>query len=307
MQGENQGTAIWRELSVSFADMVSSLQNSIVAVQGGGRSTASGVLWRPGIIVTVRHLIRRTEGVKIIHRGSENAISTTFMGSDRGTDLAVLRTDSAALKAVTPAEEQDQRVGDLVLSVGRSSLGDISASAGIIARTGDAWRTWQGGNMNRLIRPDVTIYVGQPGSALVDWRGQVLGVNTTALARSAVITVPVRTIDRVVNSIIERGHVPRPYLGLGMQAVPVPESIRAQISPDAGQVLLVMHLEPAGPAAQGGLLVGDLVISLNREFLHSVPECQHRIANLEIGASVSLDVIRGGNKMTLTLNVRDRD
>jgi S1-C subfamily serine protease len=307
MQSENQGTAIWGELSVSFADIVSSLQDSIVAVQGGGRSTSSGVLWRPGIIVTVRHPIRRTEGIKVIHRRSETATSATLMGSDRGTDLAVLRVDSAALKAVTPAEVQDQRVGDLVLSVGRSGLGDISASAGIIARLGNSWRTWQGGNVDRLIRPDVTIYVGLAGSALVDRRGQVLGINTTALARSAVITVPVRTIDRVVNSIIERGHVPRPYLGLGMQAVSVPESIRVQIPQDADQILLVMHLEPVGPATQGGLLVGDLVISLNGEFLHSVPELQHRIANLDIGASVSLDVIRGGKKMTLTLNVGDRD
>jgi S1-C subfamily serine protease len=307
MQNENQGAAIWRELSVSFADMVSGFENSIVAVHEGGRSTSSGVLWRPGIIVTVRHFIHRTEGIKVIHRSSENAISATLIGSDRGTDLAVLRVESGGLKAVTPAEGQDQRVGDLVLSVGRSGLGDISASAGIIARIGDSWRTWQGGNVDRLIRPDVTIYVGQAGSALVDRRGQVLGINTTALARSAVITVPVRTIDRVVNSILERGHVPRPYLGLGMQAVPVPESIRAQIPQDADQVPLVMHLEPAGPATQGGLLVGDLVISLNGEFLHSVPEFQHRIANLDIGASVSLDVIRGGNKMTLALTVRDRD
>jgi S1-C subfamily serine protease len=307
MQSENQGAAIWRELSVSFADAVSSLQDSVVAVDAGGRSTASGVVWRPGIIVTVRHSIRRTEGIRVIHRGSENAISATLIGSDRGTDLAVLRVESGVLKAVTPVESQDQRVGDLVLSVGRSGLGDISASAGIIARTGDAWRTWRGGNIDRLIRPDVTLYVGQAGSVLVDQRGQALGINTTALARSAVITVPSPTIDRVVNSIVERGHVPRPYLGLAVQAVPMPESIRAQIQQDADHVLLVMHLEPAGPAIQGGLLVGDLVISLNGEFLHSVSEFQHRIAQLDIGASISLEVIRGGNKVTLTLIVADRD
>lgn len=307
MQSENQGAAIWRELSVSFADAVSSLQDSVVAVEAGGRSTSSGVVWRPGIIVTVRHSIRRAGGLRVIHRGSENAIGATLIGSDRGTDLAVLRVESGVLKAVTPVESQDQRVGDLVLSVGRSGLGDISASAGIIARTGDAWRTWRGGNIDRLIRPDVTIYVGQSGSILVDQRGQALGINTTALARSAVITVPARTIDRVVNSIVERGHVPRPYLGLAVQAVPVPESIRAQIPQDADHLLLVMHLEPGGPAIQGGVLVGDLVISLNSEFLQSVSEFQHRIAQLDIGASVSLDVIRGGNKMTLTLNVADRD
>lgn len=307
MQSENQGTAIWRELSVSFADMVSSFENSIVAIHAGGRSTATGILWRPGIIVTVRHSIRRTEGIKVICRTSEDAIGATLVGSDRGTDLAVLRVDSVTLKAVAPAEDQSQRVGDLVLAIGRSGLGDLSASSGIIARIGHPWRTWQGGNVDRLIRPDVTIYVGLAGSALIDRRGQVLGINTTALARNAVITVPVRTIDRVVNSIVERGHVPRPYLGLGLQAVPVPDSIRAQIPQDAGEVLLVMHLEPAGPAIQGGLFVGDLVISMNGEFLHSVPEFQHRIANLDIGASVTLDAIRGGNQMTLTLNVGDRD
>jgi S1-C subfamily serine protease len=234
-------------------------------------------------------------------------MNASLVGSDRGTDLAVLRIDSATLKPVTPAEDQNQRVGDLVLAIGRSGLGDISASSGIIARLGHPWRTWQGGNVDRLIRPDVTIYVGQAGSALIDRRGQVLGINTTALARSAVITVPVRTIDRVVNSILERGHVPRPYLGVGLQAVPAPESVRAQIPQDADQLLLVMHLEPAGSAIQGGLLVGDLVISLNGELLQSVPEFQHRIANLDIGASVSLDLIRGGNKMTLTLSVGDRD
>lgn len=307
MQSETQGTAVWKELSASFADVVSGLQDGIFAVQGGGRATSTGALWRPGIIVTVRHAIRRAEGIKVIHRSSENPMSATLVGTDRGTDLAVLRVESRALNAVTAAKDLDQRVGDLVLSVGRSSLGDISASAGIIARLGDAWRTWQGGNIDRLIRPDVTIYVGQAGSALVDRRGQVLGINTTALARSAVITVPVRTIDRVVDSIVERGHVPRSYLGLGMQAIPVPESMQGQIPQHASQVLLVMHLDPAGPATHGGLLVGDIVISLNGEFLHSVPDFQHRIANLDIGASVNLDVIRGGNKMTITLNVGDRD
>ena len=88
-----------------------------------------------------------------------------------------------------------------------------------------------------------------------------------------------------------------------MQAVTVSESVRAQIPQDADHVLLVMHLDPSGTATQGGLLVGDLVISLNGEFPHSVPVFQHRIANLDIGAPVSLDVIRGGNKMTFTLNV----
>src|SRR5260370_15831035 len=135
MQSEDQGAEIWRELSVSFADAVSSLQDSVVAVKAGGRFTSSGVVWRPGIIVTVRHSIRQTEGIRVIHRGSENAISATLIGSDRGTDLAVLRVESGVLKAVTPVESQDQRVGDLVFSVGRSGLVHFSLTASTTALT----------------------------------------------------------------------------------------------------------------------------------------------------------------------------
>src|SRR5258708_8471937 len=148
MQSEHQGPTIWGELSVSFADMVSSFENSIVAVHGGGQSTATGVLWRPGIIVTVRHSIRRSEGLKVVSRSSESAKGASLVGSDRGTDLAVLRVDSATLKAVTPTEDENQRVGDLVLAVGRSGLGDLSASSGIIALISHPLPTCQGGNLD---------------------------------------------------------------------------------------------------------------------------------------------------------------
>ena len=84
--------------------------------------------------------------------------------------------------------------------------------------------------MDSLIRPDLQLYVGQSGSALVNEGRRVLGINSSALARNAVITVPAATIDRVVDHLLERGHVPRPFLGAAMQAVPVPEAC-ARTSP----------------------------------------------------------------------------
>jgi S1-C subfamily serine protease len=133
-----------------------------------------------------------------------------LIGSDTTTDLAVVGFDSDKLTPAPSANDLVTRTGEVVLSVGRSRLGDISASCGIIARTGGAWQTWRGGAIDRLIRPDIKLYVGQSGSALVNEQRQVLGINSPALARQAVITIPAQTIRRVVDAILELGHVPRP-------------------------------------------------------------------------------------------------
>jgi S1-C subfamily serine protease len=190
--------------------------------------------------------------------------------------------------------------------VGRSSLGDISASAGIVARLGSGWRTWRGGLMDSLIRPDLQLYVGQSGSALVNEGRRVLGINSSALARNAVITVPAATIDRVVDHLLERGHVPRPFLGAAMQAVPVPEALRAHFTAGVEEALLVLHVEPHAPAASAGILVGDLMLSVNGQLVHNVHDVQHRLLSLKVGDSIPVVVLRGGIKMDLTVILADR-
>lgn len=304
MADEVQNAGAWAQLSESFSETIEALQGGVVAVDGGGRSTSSGIVWRPGVLVTTRHGLRRREGIKVI--GAGGTLDATLAGTDATTDLAVLRVDSASLTPVTTVDDNDLRTGEVVLAVGRSRLGDISASSGIVARTGSAWRTWTGGKIDRLIRPDVRLYVGQSGSALVDQRRRVLGINSPALARQAVITIPTRTIDRIVDAILERGHVPRPFLGLAMQAVPVPEAARSLFPEKAEQALLVMHVEPNGPASAAGVMVGDLIVSANGEPVAGVRDILHRLAGSRIGDTISLVVVRGGAKLDLTVAVGDR-
>ena len=304
METAVQSAGVWSGLSKSINETIEAVQDSIVTVHGGGRSTSSGVVWRPGVVVTVRHGLRRSDSLQVAHRGG--TFAATLAGADAGTDLAVLRIESGATKPATTAHAQSVRVGELVLAVGRSSLGDISASAGIVARLGSAWRTWRGGQMDRLIRPDLQLYVGQSGSALVNEARQVLGINSSALARNAVITVPAATIDRVVDAILERGHVPRPFLGAAMQAVPVPEAQRAQFGEGVVEALLVLHVEPNGPAASGGILVGDLLLSVDGHAVHNVHEVQHRLSNLKVGDPVVIGVVRGGVKTDLKVILADR-
>ena len=287
-----------------MSEAIAAVQDSIVTIHGGGLSTSSGVVWRPSVIVTVRNGLRRNELVKVTQRGEP--FSARVAGTDAGTDLAVLHVESNSLKPAHSSGLESTRVGELVLAVGRSGLGDTSASSGIVARLGSPWRTWRGGQIDRLIRPDVRLYVGQSGSALVNEHQRVLGINSSALARNAIITVPTQTIDRVVDAILERGHVPRPFLGVAMQAVPIPETLRAQFAEGADQILLVLHVEPNAPAASAGVMVGDLIASLNGYPAHDVRDALHRIAGLSVGDSVSLAVIRGGTRMELTLTVADR-
>src|SRR3984957_6165219 len=299
-----QGSGVWSGLSKSIAETIEAVQDSIVTVRGGGRSTSSGVVWRPGVIVTVRQGLRRSDSLQAAHHG--DPFPATLVGADAGTDLAVLRVDNSIGKPAEAIGSQPTRVGEVVLAVGRSTLGDISASAGIIARLGSVWRTWRGGQMDQLIRPDLQLYVGQSGSALVNEGRRVLGINSSALARSAVITIPATTIDRVVDAILERGHVPRPFLGAAMQAVPVPEALRTHFA--AGEALLVLHVEAPAPAgaAAAGILVGDLMLSLNGDSVHDVHDVQHRLAGLKVGDPVAVIVIRGGVKIDLTVILADR-
>ena len=302
MEALQQNQAVWSALSKKIAETIEAVEDSIVTVHGGGRSTSSGVVWRPGVVVTVRHGLRRTDSLQVAHQGEP--VHAALAGSDAGTDLAVLSVETdapAQTGGATPA-----RVGELVLSVGRSALGDISASAGIIARLGSGWRTWRGGQMDSLIRPDLQLYVGQSGSALVNEGRQVLGINSTALARNAVITVPAATIDRVVDAILERGHVPRPYLGAAMQAVPVPEGLRSQFGQGVDEALLVLHVEANAPAAVAGILVGDLLLSVDGQEVHNVHAVQHQISSLKVGDPVAVAVIRGGVKMDLKVILADR-
>ena len=302
MADGTQNSSIWAQLSSYFSEAIEALQDSIVAIDTGRGITSSGVVWRPDIVVTTHHNLSHFEDLNINHAGK--LLSAKLIGSDRATDVAVLRASSEKLSPVK-STQSGPSTGEVVLSVGRSRLGDISASCGIIARTGDAWRTWRGGRIDRLIRPDVQLYVGQSGSALVNEQRQVLGINSPALARQAIITIPTQTIDRIIDTILEHGHIPRPFLGIAMQAVAVPEQARSLFPRDVEQVLLVMHVEPKAPAASAGVMVGDLIVSANGEPIDNVRDFLHWLSGLSIGETISLAAIRGGARVDLTVRVAD--
>ena len=311
----------WETLSNQFAEIAEQSGKFIVAVHGGRRVAGSGIVWRPGIVVTASHMLRRTEDVEVTF-GGESRHKAMFLGRDPGTDVAVLKLDnrdSAAPELLSDASKL--RVGQLVLAVGRSTLGDLAAAAGIIARLGAPWQTWRGGRIDTLLRPDVTLYPGQSGSALVDSRGKprehvaaplrdvarcVVGMNTSALARAATITVPAATIERVVSEIVEHGGVFRPYLGLAMQAVSVPQELSKKLQIAHDSALMVMQVEPESPSAGAGITLGDLIISINSQSVSGIEDVQRMLNKAKRGDSVDLGYVRGGQLASVKVNLADR-
>ena len=296
----------WDAFSEQLSSVADETGKFIVSVHGGSRIGASGILWRQNLVVTVSHALRRTEGMEVA-LGAGSSAKAQFLGRDSGTDVAVLRLDDAvSATAPQPGDTTGLRVGQLVLAVGRSRLNDLAASAGIIARLGAAWQSWRGGRIDSLLRPDVTLYPGQWGSALVDSRGRVLGMNTSVLARAATITVPTTTIDRVVNDIVEHGGVFRPYLGLAMQPVAMPEDLQRKLKTERDSALMVMQVEPGSPSGAAGLMLGDLILTVNTQAVVGIEQIQQALGQSKRGDTVELGYARAGQLASVKVKLSDR-
>jgi S1-C subfamily serine protease len=217
-------------LSNEIAAAVEVAGRNVVAVHARPRFSSSGVFWRPGVIVTAEHTIRREEEITVTLPDGAT-VPAVLAGTDPGTDLAVLKieaTTHAPVRTTTaPAP------GTLALSTGRSEDSGVNAALGIISACSGEWRTWRGGRLDHYIRLDLTLYPGSDGGAVVSTAGETIGIATSAPSRIAGLAIPAVTVDRVVDQILARGRVTRGYLGVGLQPVELPDSSRSFIPSSA--------------------------------------------------------------------------
>jgi len=283
------------ELSDGLTAAVEAGEKSVVAVHGRPHVPSTGVIWRAGAIVTTDHTLKRDEDV-LVTFGDGRSAPATVAGRDESTDLAVLRVaDTGAAAVIAP--ESSARVGSLVLALGRRAGNGISASFGIMSASGGSWRTWRGGNIDRLLRPDVSIYTGFSGGALIDGEGRTIGVNTTGLTRGTAVTVPSSTVSKVVDELLANGGVRRGFLGIGMHPVELP---------GGGGGLVILSLEPNGPAAKAGIVVGDVLLTLNGEAVTETDAVQSHLGAGSVGKPLAAGILRGGAPKTVDIVPMER-
>jgi S1-C subfamily serine protease len=291
------------QLSEAMANAVERAGAGTVTIYARQRLPGSGIVWTAdGLIVTANHVVERDEDITV-GLPDGRTVGATLVGRDPGSDIALLKTEVTDL---TPAPRSSAlvRIGNLVLAVGRPGNTGAMASFGGVSVVGGAWRTGQGGTIDGFIRADVAMLPGFSGGPLVDADGNVLGLNSSTLGRGGGFTIPAAAIDGVIDSLLAHGRVRRGFLGIAAQAARLPTGLADELGRQRG--LLIVGVEPEGPAERDGLLVGDLIVALDGDPVTEVDELQAKLSGDWVDRAIPIKVIRGGQLHEVAVTVGER-
>jgi S1-C subfamily serine protease len=294
------------EISKELTAIVERVAPSIVRVHGGRRAPASGVVWSPdGVVVTANHVLHRDDDIEItLADGKE--LAATLVGRDATRDLAALRVETGPLPAPAwPARNDglEARPGGIVLGLSRPGRA-VRVQSGVVSVVAGTWQTPAGGEIEAYLETDLGLHPGFSGGLLVDADGVALGINTAGLLRRASLAVPWSTVKRVVESLVEHGAIRRGYLGIVTYPVRLPADLEEKTGQPAG--LMVASVEKASPAAEAGLVFGDVLLSLGGRKLVRVSDLLPLLGEDSIGAERELLLLRAGETREMRLRVAAR-
>ena len=290
-------------LSNELAGTVERAAGSIVAVHARRGIGSSGIVWRDNLILTSSEGIRAEEDIKILL--PDGRVTTAQLrGRDSGTDLAVLETDTSGLRLLEFAGESALKPGQLALAVGRTANTGPIASFGIISGVSGEWKTWRGGRIEPFVRLSISAYPTLSGGAALDAGGKLIGLVSTGLSRSSVFAVTRATIDRIAGKLTEQGYVSRGFLGVVLQPVALPSQIREKLGQDAG--IMLLGIEPDGPAAVGGLILGDVLVAADNNSLAQPDALADFLERTRAGQVVKFKTLRAGVVQDLDVRIGER-
>ncbi len=295
---------IFTELSEAMADAAEQAGKYTVLVDARRRIPASGIAIAKDKILTADHVVERDEDVKILlDNGKE--LTARLAGRDPGTDLALLKLDSAS---AFPAQTSTApvRAGQFVLAVGRPSKKGIETSFGTVNAIGGPVRTGRGGMLEQYIKTDVVSYPGFSGGPLIDGEGAVIGINTSGFGSGRAVTIPADTAWKIAESLAMHGKIKRGYLGIRSQTVNIPAEARNELKRVQETGLLIVGLEEDSPAEKGGVMVGDILVGVAGEAIEHHDELFNRLSGGVVGVSTPMDVLRGGRLKTVDVIVGER-
>lgn len=300
----NSPTNPLTELSDAMADAAAKAGAATLMIDARRRLPASGIAYSPDLVLTADHVVERDDDVNIfLPDGSQ--VGATVAGRDAGSDLALLRLNGANLVPGEPAA-QPARVGQLVLALGRPSQEGIQASLGVVSAIGGPVRTGRGGLIERYLRTDTIPYPGFSGGPLIDASGRVLGLNTSGLARGMALTIPVDLAWQVAGSLAQHGSVKRGFLGVRSQPTELPAAQQQALGRSQKSGLLLVGVEDGSPAAQGGLLVGDILVAIAGQPVTDPDELLARLIGSVVGQPTPVQVLRGGQPAIITVTIGER-
>ena len=292
----------------------------------GGRSrggSGSGVFFTPdGFILTNAHVVHDAWQIRVKLSDSSGGaeLGAQLIGSDPHTDLAVIRAtgtgiggasqdahrrdaDATAFPAAALGDSAALQPGQLVIAIGNPLGFQETVTAGVVSAVGRTFRSQSGRLIDNVIQTDAALNPGNSGGPLVDSRGQVVGINTAVIpyAQGLCFAVPINTAKHVAAALIAHGKVSRSYIGVMGQNVPIPRKLVRFWKLNQTSAILAAGVEDHSPAAVAGLEEGDLLLTFAGVPVKDI-DALHRLLTAErIGQGVVLEVLRGYEKVELTV------
>lgn len=261
----------------------------------------SGVVIAPdGYILTNHHVVQRAKRLTTTFTEGRTA-EAVLVGADPATDLAVIRAQASGLPYASLGDSAQLRVGQLVIAIGNPLGFQSTVSTGVVSALGRALRSQQGRLIEGIIQHTAPLNPGNSGGPLVDSRGQVMGINTAIIpiAQGMGFAIPANTARWVVSQLLIHGRVRRAYLGIGARDRSLDRRLARAHQLSTDRAVEVIAVEPAGPAAQAGLHLGDWLVAIDGQPIGGVDDLHRILAERPIGQLLTLTVIRGKERVTI--------
>ena len=277
----------------------------VVAVHARPRINSSGIVWRRNLILTSSEGVRFEDGIKIVLPDGK-LTEARLRGSDPGTDLALLEAETGTVAPIEFADDRNLKTGQLVLAVGRTASTGPIASFGVISGVSGEWKSWRGGKLDPFVRLDVSVYPTSSGGAAVDATGALIGLVSTGLSRTSVLAVTRRTVERVAQKLLDHGYVGRGFLGVALQPVALPRDLKEKLKLEQDTAVMLLGLEPSGPAASAGLIMGDILLQTGTSVVSDAETLADALDRASIGENVSFRVLRAGAILEVQVRIGER-
>jgi S1-C subfamily serine protease len=288
------------QFSDALAARAGAAKNTIVAIRLARQRHITGMVWRSGIIVTSEQSLPQKDEFEIVAAGGA-ALTARMAGRDPSTNIAILQpAEPIAPPSIVAGEA---RTGAVALAIGAAGTGEASARFGIVNLVGAEWHSSRGGLVDRRIVLDVRLARSEEGGPVLDAAGACLGMSTFG-PRGQVIAIPTATIERVVPLLLKDGRVARGWLGVALQAVSVPDALRETADQSSG--LMVMSVVADGPAAQAGILAGDIILNVDGTSTHRLRNIARHFGSDSVGRKADLRLIRSGAVVTVSATIAER-
>jgi S1-C subfamily serine protease len=282
-----------------------------IDVKRGGRNAGagSGVIISPdGLALTNSHVVQGVRSV-VLTTLEGRELQARVLGDDPDTDLALLRVDeNVTLPAAILGDSSRLKRGQIAIAIGNPLGFDATVTAGVVSALGRSLQSRTGRMIEDVVQTDAALNPGNSGGPLVSSAGEVIGVNTAIImgAQGICFAVASNTAHFVAGEIARHGRVRRAYIGVAAATTPIPRRIALRLGLDQANGARLIGVDQAGPAAEAGLLSGDLVVGLDGKPVSSVGELTRMLDADKIARTISVDFLRRSEKLRVWIAPRER-